>query len=39
VRSVNRGQPLADVANRCRLRRDYQRLAAMVQQCMSNGSS
>jgi pilus assembly protein CpaE len=39
VRSVNRGQPLADVANRCRLRRDYQRLAAMIQQCMSNDSS
>ncbi len=39
VRSVNRGQPLADVANRSRLRRDYQRLAATIQQCMSNGSS
>jgi pilus assembly protein CpaE len=39
VRSVNRGQPLADVANRSRLRRDYQRLAATLQQCMPNGSS
>lgn len=39
VRSVNRGQPLADVANRSRLRRDYQRLAATIQQCTSNGSS
>ncbi len=39
VRSVNRGQPLADVANRSRLRRDYQRLAATIRQCMSNGSS
>ncbi len=39
VRSVNRGQPLADVANRSRLRRDYQRLADAIQQCMSNGSS
>jgi pilus assembly protein CpaE len=39
VRSVNRGQPLADVANRSRLRRDYQRLAVAVQRCMSNGSS
>jgi pilus assembly protein CpaE len=39
VRSVNRGRPLADVANRSRLRRDYQRLAATIQQCMSHGSS
>jgi pilus assembly protein CpaE len=39
VRSVNRGQPLADVANRSRLRRDYQRLAATIQKCTSNGSS
>jgi len=39
AQSINRGQPLADVANRSRLRRDYRRLAAAVQQSMSNGSS
>ncbi len=39
IRSVNRGQPLADVAGRSRLRRDYQRLAAAIRRCISQGSS
>jgi pilus assembly protein CpaE len=39
AKSVNRGQPLSDVAQRCGLRRDYRRLAAKIRQCTSNGSS
>lgn len=38
MRSVNRGQPLCDVASRSRLRRDYRRLAAQIHEGMSNGS-
>jgi len=38
MKSVNRGQPLSDVATRSGLRRDYRRLAARVLQSTSNGS-
>jgi len=38
VRSINRGQPLSNVATRSGLRRDYRRLAAKIHQCASNGS-
>lgn len=38
MKSINRGQPLADVVGRSRLRRDYRRLADRVYQCTSNGN-
>jgi pilus assembly protein CpaE len=38
MKSVNRGLPLADVARRSGLRRDYRRLAAQIYQCTSNGN-
>jgi pilus assembly protein CpaE len=39
MKSVNRGLPLADVARRSGLRRDYRRLAAQIYQCTSNGNA
>jgi len=38
MKSVNRGQPLSEVAGRSGLRRDYRRLAARIRKCTSNGS-
>jgi pilus assembly protein CpaE len=38
MKSINRSRPLADVASRSRLRRDYRRLAERVHQCTSNGN-
>ncbi len=38
MKSINRGRPLADVARRSGLRRDYRRLADRVYRCTSNGS-
>jgi Flp pilus assembly CpaE family ATPase len=38
MKSVNRALPLADVARRSGLRRDYRRLAAQIYRCTSNGN-
>lgn len=38
IKSLNRGQLLAEVAHRSRLRRDYRRLAARIHKCTANGS-
>jgi Flp pilus assembly CpaE family ATPase len=37
MKSVNHGQPLARIARRSRLRRDFRKLAARVQRMTSNG--
>ncbi len=37
MKSINRSRPLADVARRSKLRRDYRRLAERIHQCTSNG--
>jgi len=37
MKSVNQGQPLAHIAKRSRLRRDFRKLAARIQHMTSNG--
>jgi pilus assembly protein CpaE len=37
MKSVNHGQPLAHIAKRSRLRRDFRKLAARIQRLTSNG--
>lgn len=39
MKSVNRGLPLADVARRSGLRRDYRRLADQIYRCAFNGNA
>jgi len=39
MRSINRGQPLAQTAKRSRLRRDFRKLAARIQHMTANGDS
>lgn len=39
MRSINRGQPLAQMARRSRLRRDFRKLAAKIQHLTANGDS
>ncbi len=39
IKSINRGQPLADMARRSRLRRDFRKLAARIQHLTANGDS
>jgi len=37
IKSINRGQPFAEMARRSRLRRDFRKLAAKVKQMTANG--
>jgi len=39
MKSINHGQPLAQMARRSRLRRDFRKLAARIQQMTANGDS